>query len=273
MQRTIPQLIASLLAAPVLFVAATASAAPDASACGNFDLSSTVSCEVKVSGGCVTECEPVNFTAACDGECTVDVDTTCTQTCGEACITECTLNPGSFECSAGCSADCSAGCDADCEASADKASCSAECKASCQASCSADCKVVAPTATCEEKCAKVCSTSCETSARASCKYNCTAELTGGCKTQCESPEGALFCDGQYVNVSSFDDCEAYIESLDIEYTANAEGHCDASGCEGTADASVGCTTAPVGSAPFNVGAIAAMVTGLGLIVSRRRRRA
>ena len=276
MQRTMSQLIAAVFAAPLLFVASTASAGPSKAACGNIELAAAGECHFEYKGGCVSKCEPLNFRAACDGECNINIDTQCTTECSNACVQECTLKGGSFDCGVTCEAGCSGDCEASCASSKDKTACSAQCKGSCTASCDGGCEVKLPVETCETRCAKVCETSCETTANATCNYDCSAELTGGCETQCEKPEGGLFCDGQYVQVTNLDDCVAYIESqfsIDIEYEASAHGECSGNTCTGEAEANVSCAAAPVGGAPFDVGAIAAMATGVGLIVSRRRRRA
>jgi MYXO-CTERM domain-containing protein len=276
MQRTISKLFAAALSTPLLFAASLASAAPTEAACGNIELAAASDCEFQFSGGCETRCEPINFVAACDGQCDVTVETTCTETCSSTCLQECKLNAGSFDCGASCELDCSGNCDARCAAETDKASCKAYCEGSCSNNCDAKCTAVAPNVTCETKCATSCQASCESQANVNCGYQCSTELTGGCKTDCQAPEGALFCDGQYVHVSNVDDCVAYLESeyqIDIQYDASATGQCDETGCYGEADASVSCAAAPVGSAPRDAGAIAAMALGLGFVVARRRRRA
>ena len=65
-----------------------------------------------------------------------------------------------------------------------------------------------------------------------------------------------------MHIVNLDDCLAYLQS---QFNVDVEVHAEAS-------ASVSCAAAPLGSAPFDVGAIAAMAVGAGFLVSRRRRR-
>jgi MYXO-CTERM domain-containing protein len=68
---------------------------------------------------------------------------------------------------------------------------------------------------------------------------------------CEAPYGALFCDGQYVELDNYDDCAASFE------------------VEAEASASVSCSQgSPAGGSP--VGGLAALAGLLGLLVIRRR---
>ena len=43
---------------------------------------------------------------------------------------------------------------------------------------------------------------CDVSCQATGYANCEAMLTGGCQAQCTTPQGALFCDGQYVDTGN-----------------------------------------------------------------------
>jgi hypothetical protein len=125
-----------------------------------------------------------------------------------------------------------------------------------------------------------CEGSCSAQANFDCSYTCTADLKGGCEADCKAPEGALFCKDQngkeqYVHVTNLDDCTAYLLSqfqVKVDVSATASGTCDANGCQGVGTAGIGCSTQPVGSTPFDVGALATTVMGLGFVVSRRRRR-
>jgi hypothetical protein len=268
-------LFAAVLAAPLLFIASTASAAADRAACGNIELVAAGECHLDVTGGCATRCTPLNFTAACEGQCNVTIDASCSASCSTACEAKCNVKPATFDCAASCELDCGASCMGSCSAQSNKADCSTYCQGRCKNDCSAQCKVVPPSADCKAQCKGSCSGSCQAQASADCNYKCSSMLTGGCQTDCTEPKGALFCDGQYIQATNLDDCVAYLESqfkLNIDYEAS--GHCDnVNGCEGSASASVGCTAAPTGSAPFDVAAIAAMAVGVGFAASRRRRRA
>src|SRR3954462_10687543 len=68
MRRSFPQSIFAVLAAPVLFFAASASAAPSADSCGNIALVATGECHLEVTGGCEAKCTPLTLQAACDGQ-------------------------------------------------------------------------------------------------------------------------------------------------------------------------------------------------------------
>lgn len=273
MQRPMSQMFAALLAAPLLLAASAASAEPTAESCGNIELAATGGqCEFKVEGGCETQCQPLTVVAACDGKCGGTIDASCTASCTGDCEAECTVQPATFDCQGSCETDCSASCDGSCAAQSDKAGCSAYCKASCKNNCDVQCTAKGPSADCKGRCQARCDGSCSAKADFDCSYKCSVDYTGGCKTDCKEPKGALFCDGQYVHVNNIDDCVAYLRSkLNFQVDYDASGHCDADGCVGEANASVGCSAAPGRSAPADIGAISALVVGLGFAVSRRRR--
>jgi hypothetical protein len=271
MRRSFPQLILGLLAAPLLLIASTASAAPGKEACDNLELVGSGSCVLEVSGGCTAKCTPVSFDLACNGKCSVTASASCTTQCSVDCNGQCTVNPGTFDCSADCSASCTGDCDASCKGSADGTHCKAQCQGSCDTSCKAKCGGTPPSATCQAKCDASCSGSCDVKADVDCHVSCEADLKGGCETQCSDPKGALFCDGQYVDAANLDDCLAYLASINITVDASGSVKCTNGNCNATGQAAVGCSTQPVGSAPLDVGAIATMVVGLGFVVSRRRR--
>jgi len=261
MQRTIAKLFAVALAAPLLFAVSTASAAADRAACGNINLLAVGECHFEVEGGCTAKCEPLKFIAACEGQCNVTADLNCTASCAGTCETDCMAKGPAFDCEASCTADCNGTCMGNCNAAANMSDCTGYCQGRCQSDCSAQCTAVPPSADCKGQCQGCCSGSCQARADFDCNYKCSSSLTGGCQTDCTAPNGALFCDGQYVHVTNIDDCLAYLQS---QFDVKVEAH---------AEASISCAAAPLGSAPLDVGAIAAMAVGAGFIVSRRRRRA
>lgn len=263
---------AGLGAVPLLLVSASALAAPGAEACNNIALAASAQCEVVVSGGCETKCTPLNFELACDGQCNVSASASCTASCEADCTTACQVDPGSFDCSAECQATCEGDCSGNCASSLDRTHCESRCKASCTSDCDASCSGTPPSATCQAKCEASCGGSCDVQADVDCYVGCESKLEGGCKTQCEAPEGALFCDGQYVDVGqSLDDCVAYLQaSLNITVSGYAE--CVGNTCTAEATASCSCTTASLATAPFDVGAVTALAVGVGLLISRRKRR-
>jgi hypothetical protein len=292
MRISLAPIVATLFASAAFILAPSARAAA-IPACGNLDFSANANCELVTSGGCTAQCEPINFTAqcsaelyvSCDGQCNASADVNCTASCEASCEGKCTVDPGKFDCSASCQADCSASCDAQCNASADAARCKASCKSTCSGTCDARCQATPPSADCKAKCQGSCSGSCEAKANLSCQVNCQSKgyascetsLTGGCQTQCSKPDGALFCDGQYVDVGDqLDKCVEQLKSaLNIEVKGYAYGdaNCSNGTCTANGEAGVSCMARPgmvSGGAAFGVFGV---VTALGFAASRRRRKA
>jgi hypothetical protein len=95
-----------------------------------------------------------------------------------------------------------------------------------------------------------------------------------CTTACATSQGGLFCGGQYVDIAAAaQSCLDYLQSKGV----TASGSCSASTATGTSSctASVGCSAAPsLGTAEdrWGVAGITGLMMGLGLAVSRRRRR-
>ncbi|MCC6525294.1 MAG: hypothetical protein IT373_21755 [Polyangiaceae bacterium] len=248
-------------------------------ACGNLDFSAFAECHVEVSGGCTLLCEPVSFKAECyadcSGGCNVNVNASCTTTCQGGCEADCNVNPPSFDCEGSCTASCSGNCGAQCSAAANQAECQAACQGTCEGDCHASCTGTPGSADCAAKCEASCEGECTAEANMDCEVNCQgncmAELTGGCEGDCTAPEGALFCDGQYVDVvGSFEDC---IASLEAMFTINIDASGSASCKDGKCSASgvASCAVSP-GSGPEGVGWLAAGIAAVGLGLGARRRR-
>jgi len=84
--------------------------------------------------------------------------------------------------------------------------------------------------------------------------DCELEVQGHCEAECDKPEGALFCDGQYIDhEGKLENCVAALrEKFDIEvdgYSSGSsscsEGSCEA---EGKAGGSVNCAVVDPGRA-------------------------
>ena len=233
-------------------------------ACNNIEISGSAQCEVVVEGGCVAKCTPVSFRAACsaelyascDGSCKGSATVDCTASCKADCSAKCAVDPGKLDCRASCSANCGAKCDGYCGASANKAKCEASCSGSCDAQANFDCQV-----------------ECQADGFAKCE----ADLQGGCEAQCTEPDGALFCDGQYIDArDQLRDCLNYLEGvlqIDVEGYASADAECRGNTCSAEAEAGVSCAASPAGAPAGSWGAFAGVAAGLGLLVARRRRRA
>jgi hypothetical protein len=264
MRRSFAKLLfgALALAAP-LFVANQA----HAGVCG-WLADGQVNCELDVTGGCEAKCTPVNFTAQCgyncQGGCHGSIDVNCTASCQDSCTGSCMANPGSFSCTAHCQDTCEGECATTCKGNKDETTCITQCKGSCEGDCSAHCQATPPSASCDVQCQASCQGECHAKANLDCEIQCqggcSAQLTGGCKADCQAPQGALFCDGQYVTVDNIDDCSAFVD---------VKAQCSGNSC--TVTASACSTAAPGGDAPLDFAALGAMALGCGLIVTRRRR--
>jgi hypothetical protein len=244
------------LAAP-LFVANQA----QAGVCG-WLADGQVSCELDVTGGCKARCTPLNYT--CSGECNASIDVGCTTTCEADCKTKCEVDPPSFSCTENCQVTCEGDCTTVCKGNADMATCISQCKGSCEGDCSLHCQETPGSASCTTKCQASCQGECHAQANLDCEVQCqggcSADLEGGCKVACDDPQGALFCDGQYVTVDNLDDCSAFVE-VDVACSGNK--------CTATCTA---CSTAQAANSPLDFAAVGAMALGCGLIVTRRRRK-
>ena len=258
--------IFAMLAVPTALLLAPRLAYAGLEACNNIHVRANATCQVEASGGCAAQCEPTHFEAACagkltsrcDGECSAQANVECTGSCEGTCRGQCQANPGSFDCGASCNASCGADCDAECAGSATSNTASGSCKAkgeaNCGAKCSTQCSGSPPSATCEGKCKASCEGSCRGKASAKCQIDCQAklegsckaELEGGCKTHCQRPDGALFCDGQYVDTgNNLQQCiDALKATYNIQVQGSASGHCSGNQCTGEAEGNVTCAASP-----------------------------
>lgn len=278
--------------AAMLFSSAPASA--DLGSCGDIAVTAQAKCEVvPPSLDCEKRCTPVSIRASCSARLAASCDASCSKlpsvdcsgSCEASCKGECTVDPGKFDCRATCEADCSGHCDAGCSSSSDKTQCRAECMGSCSVSCQKSCDVELPSADCTGKCMASCDGSCRVETNLDCQIDCQAkgfvdceaDVMGGCEIDCKGKEGALFCDGQYVDHGdNLKMCIAALrDRLDIQIDAESSGSsgCDAGTCsaEGKASVSSDCSVTRLGrSGPAALGWSA--LVGLGALSLRRRRR-
>jgi hypothetical protein len=105
---------------------------------------------------------------------------------------------------------------------------------------------------------------------------CKTRITGGCKARCQEPEGALFCDGNYVDTGNrLKDCiDALNAYLNVKVQGSASGSCQGNQCQGEASGSISCAAAPGGGGATGTAAL----LGVGLVaiaagIARRRQRA
>lgn len=290
------KLLLTGITAFVCLFAATPPAEAGIGACGDIHVEGNASCQVEVEGACTAQCTPVSFQAACaaelrascDAQCTELPKVECTGSCDiGSCKARCEVDPGNFSCEGECNAEGEAQCAAECEAANNRGECEASCKATFSAKCEGSCSGTPPQADCEARCEASCEGRCEAEANLGCQVECQgegfaeckAELQGGCEVACSKPEGALFCDGQFVDhggnlQSCIDAIEARLNiEVDVSSRGSATGDCSGSRCSGSAEgeASASCAYAPM---PLGgSGALGWLCASAGLLVARRRRSA
>src|SRR6185312_10421256 len=165
----------------------------------------------------------------------------CTQDCHTRCKSSCTA--GDAECITVCGNDCDNRCNVGCTATPGSIDCGVACKQSCTVQ-----------------------------ANVECQTNCVEQVTlPSCQASCELPEGALFCDGQYIDLTSAgSDCLAYLEAQGF----SVSGSCTETLAGASCASSVSCAAAPsVGAASdrWGVAGLTGLMMGLGLLISRRKR--
>ncbi len=267
MRWPMPRFFLGLVAAPLLLVSSSAfaSGSPCATAC-NF-VAEPSQCSLELEGGCQAQCTPLSLVAECDGNCNAMVDVSCQASCEGDCMTKCSVDPGSFSCSGQCDSDCEASCTSGCSDSA----CETDCQADCSNRCDVQCDATPPSASCETQCQASCTGSCTGSAYIDCHASCVVQEQGGCTAACEEPGVAIFCDGQFVTASEAASCVSCLE--DNGFSASVSATCTGTQCVGSASV---CSASPaIGASQerWGVFGITSLVVGLGLITSRRRRRA
>jgi len=282
-------LVASLFALPLLM---SAPAHAGIAACGNIDVEAHGMCEVKVDG-CDVACTPVTVEAACaaqlqascTGSCPKVPSVSCTGSCQADCETECDVTPAQFDCSASCKADATAHCDAQCASNAKQSECQASCKATFAADCDASCTGTPGTASCTAKCQGSCKGSCTAQTELQCQVDCQAQgyaqcktkVKGGCDIDCADPQGALFCEGEYIDHNgTVNECinalKAALPTITVDASAQGESSCSGNSCmaSGSAQASANCSYAPSTGRTNTAGALAIMAA-LGAAFMRRRK--
>lgn len=261
------------------------------SSCGDIQVQAEAQCEVTGGVTCEAMCTPISVRAACsaklalecDGQCTAQASVACNTDCRAQCTGSCEVDPGKFECQGSCEASCMGDCSASCAASGNKAQCEASCSASCGATCQGSCEVEPPTASCDARCEASCSGSCEAKANIDCQIDCQSELyaecevdlQGGCKVDCEAEEGALFCDGKYVDHG--DNLAQCVAALEAFIDANVEGYasgsaaCEGGTCQAEGEAGVSCAASPSQRGSAGAGWMALCMSGFGLLIRRKSR--
>jgi hypothetical protein len=276
-------------------VAAASGARADLSACGQVDVRANAECTIiPPSAQCEAMCTPVSvratcsakLAASCDAECSKLPSVDCHASCEAGCRGDCSVDPGKFDCRIDCQADCDGRCMAGCASKGDKTQCMASCSGACSASCDKQCDVQLPRADCDATCKASCDGSCKVDTNLDCQIECQArgyvkcqaDVTGDCKARCKTQEGALFCDGNFVDTGDkLQECADSLEALlDAHVTAQSSGAsgCDAGTCMAKGEASVSsdCTVAAVGGKrETHAGLGLLLLTAAGLARRGRRR--
>jgi hypothetical protein len=263
-------------------------------ACGNINIEANAECTVELEGGCEALCTPVKVEAACAGElevdcrgqCDVEAQASCTATCSVGtCVADCNIDPPSFNCSAECNLQADANCSAECQANGNRSECEASCKATYSASCDSSCERTPGSASCQAKCEASCAADCSAKANVDCQVSCQsrgyvdckARVQGGCEVACREPEGAIFCDGQYVddggNLQACADAIREAVDIQVETSGSAESDCAGNTCSGSAEgtASASCAIAQAPREADNSGALLALLAAVSVTVARLRR--
>jgi hypothetical protein len=118
---------------------------------------------------------------------------------------------------------------------------------------------------------------CQTQCQAQGFAQCSANLQGGCQIDCKG-DGALFCDGQYVDQGGhaqacIDALNAYLKEH-VQVSGSASGNCTNGVCSGQAqgNAKVTCQFAPpLGDSSAEALAVIGAAIGLGAARRRSRR--
>jgi hypothetical protein len=85
-----------------------------------------------------------------------------------------------------------------------------------------------------------------------CDVSCVSTQQANCTTTCGTPNGGLFCDGQFIDIGAIDDCNFEIS---VTATGNLNTHC---------------AYAPPGDASSAAAAGLVALAAIGLVVGRRR---
>jgi hypothetical protein len=264
---------------------APTTARADLSDCGDISLEANAECTViPPSATCQAMCTPISVRAACSAQLAADCEAGCDKLpsvdCSGRCVAECTgdctVDPGKFDCEGACRVDCNGQCAAKCKADSDSAGCMAQCEGACGVSCRGSCDVAPPSASCDAKCEAGCEGSCKVDTNIDCQLECQtkgyakceADIQGSCKARCKADEGALFCDGQFVD--NGDNLQMCIDALKAAFNAKVtvraesegESGCDGGTCgaRGAAKVSSNCSSTP--GSPANIWALFALVSAM-----------
>lgn len=294
-------IVRSLFAGALVSLLAAPAAAQGIEECGNVYVESDANCGYLYDEECTESCTVGNVYDACaaityptcDQECTPVLEQSCVETCRTTCDPDCeTLPAGAAteNCFGLCFEECQGDCDAVCADVDDEEACEASCGYTCSVNCEGRCDEVGNDDTCDTTCTSACSGACEADSEQECQIDCQlrereaceAAVIARCETDCGGTDGALFCDGKYVDhQDNLEQCVDYLEGfvdggVDVDPDANIDcEEDDGTECAGDAelDTAFGCNGAEVKNTetPLFAGALL-MLSATGWLIRRRRRR-
>jgi len=263
--------------------------------CGGVYLSADSKCEFKPVQECMTSCATTSVEQACaqktstmcSASCTTTDTTTCVKTHSDSCSKECDTitEKSSHEV---CTTECVDSCTADAvkrkDFGGDRDKCHQNCAQNCNTSCE-KCSETDQKTDCTTKCMSVVENECTEEVNRDCLLSCQTDnytscetdTVNTCTTTCHDKQGALFCDGQFIDADDLQACADQLAaefSFSIDITAHATVNGNGSVTTTNKDGSkttTKCSFSPPtqGHGGMALGALAA----LGLVVARRRRRA
>jgi hypothetical protein len=258
--------------------------------CGGVFLSIDSQCEFKPIQECETTCATTSVEqvcaqktySMCSQSCTTSDITSCKKTRTDSCSKQCeTISSKSSNevCVSECTGSCTTSAVSDGRFNGDHGKCQKNCAHDCNAQCESS-STSDQSTDCETKCLSIVENECTEEVNRDCVLSCQTDNYESCQTDtvqtcnttCKDKGGALFCDGQYIEASDLQSCADQLASefsFDIDVTAHAvvTGTNDKTGDK----VSTKCSFSPPtrGRSGAALGALAV----LGLVLSRRRRRA
>ncbi|MDB4989965.1 MAG: uncharacterized protein JWN04_5143 [Myxococcaceae bacterium] len=243
----------SMVLGSMLLSLGAATARAELTECGGIYLSSDSKCEYRKQQECTTTCMPETVQTSCvakvykgcETSCNVSSSSTCTSGCSASCTTDCQTQAATPT-PKDCMGLCVSGCQDDCKQGGEHGAC---CSHNCSERCEHECKgmpaPVAQPAQCGTTCTNACAGSCTAQANTDCQIACQDQMYTECQTEeiqvcqttCMDGDGAIFCDGQYVDADDRTSCAKQLKS-DLKIDVAVSAITDAAGtvAEGTKDA-------------------------------------
>src|SRR5262249_50744234 len=129
---------------------------------------------------------------------------------------------------------------------------------------------------CKGQCTADINLDCQTKCQGTGFAKCQADLEGGCKVDCESPKGAVFCEGQYVDHGG--NAQECIDAINAFFKAHGSAEitgsskCVGNPCTAEGEAKVNCHCSTPAQQDDETSSSIALLGVLGLIGAARFRR-